>query len=134
VDTVNGLAHLSDAELITTKPGFGNVTHEMEMIRRLKAAIETLTGETIAARQSSERVSARLGAGRSCRRTRAHPPCPRRDQRPALCSHSQAALALAGSDLGHPRRLASTVVRVVNTGTGWVRADQSSAGVQQGSA
>jgi hypothetical protein len=39
VHDVNELAGLSDAELIATKPGTGNVTHEMEMTRRLKAAI-----------------------------------------------------------------------------------------------
>jgi hypothetical protein len=54
------LASLSDAELIATSPSIQNVTHQMEMDRRLKVAIVDLTTETIAARKSSDKTAARL--------------------------------------------------------------------------
>jgi hypothetical protein len=60
VDSVNQLAQLGDAELIATAPGLTNETHQMEMSRRLKVAIQELTGETVAARVSSDRASARI--------------------------------------------------------------------------
>lgn len=60
VDNVNRLAHLSDAELIATAPGIPNESHQMEMNRRLKAAITDLTAETIASRKSSERAARRI--------------------------------------------------------------------------
>jgi hypothetical protein len=60
VDSVNQLAQLGDAELIATAPGLANETHQMEMSRRLKVAIQELTGETVAARESSDRASARI--------------------------------------------------------------------------
>jgi hypothetical protein len=55
LDSVNQLANLSDAELIATSPTIQNLTHQMEMDRRLKVAIVELTSETIAARKSSDR-------------------------------------------------------------------------------
>lgn len=60
VDSVNQLAKLGDAELIATAPGLANETHQMEMSRRLKVAIGELTSETVAARRSSDRASARI--------------------------------------------------------------------------
>jgi hypothetical protein len=60
VSSVEGLAALSDAELIATAPGIRTDTHELELSRRLKSAIEELTAETIAARESSDRASARI--------------------------------------------------------------------------
>jgi len=60
LDSVNQLANLSDAELIATSPSIQNVTHQMEMDRRLKVAIVDLTTETIAARQSSDKAARRL--------------------------------------------------------------------------
>ncbi len=60
VESVNQLARVSDAELIATAPGLTNETHQMEMSRRLKVAIQELTGETVAARESSDRASARI--------------------------------------------------------------------------
>ena len=47
--SVNQLANLGDAELIASSPSIQNVTHQMEMDRRLKVAIVDLTTETIAA-------------------------------------------------------------------------------------
>jgi hypothetical protein len=38
----------------------GNQNHQMELTRRLKVAITELTGETIAARDSSDKASARI--------------------------------------------------------------------------
>lgn len=60
LDSVNRLANISDAELIATAPGIPNVSHQMEMDRRLKVATAELTAETIAARESSERVGRRV--------------------------------------------------------------------------
>ena len=60
VDNVNRLASVSDAELIAAAPGIPSQTHQMEMSRRLKAAIMDLTVETIASRKSSERAARRL--------------------------------------------------------------------------
>jgi hypothetical protein len=40
VSNVNELARLGDTELIATSPGLGNGTHQMELSRRLKVAIE----------------------------------------------------------------------------------------------
>jgi hypothetical protein len=56
LDSVNQLASLSDDELIATDHSIPSVTHQMEMNRRLKAAITELTRETVAARKSSELV------------------------------------------------------------------------------
>jgi hypothetical protein len=56
LDSVTQLASLSDAELISTDPSIPGATHQMELSRRLKVAIRELTGETVAARKSSERV------------------------------------------------------------------------------
>jgi hypothetical protein len=60
VESINQLARLSDAELIATAPSLANETHQMEMSRRLKSAIQELASETIAARKSSDRTAARL--------------------------------------------------------------------------
>ena len=60
VDNVSHLARLSDAALIATAPGLASETHQMELTRRLKVAIQDLTGETIAARKSSDRAAARI--------------------------------------------------------------------------
>jgi hypothetical protein len=60
LDSVNQLANLGDAELIASAPGIPNVSHQMEMDRRLKVAIADLTTETIAARKSSDRTAGRL--------------------------------------------------------------------------
>jgi hypothetical protein len=60
VESVNKLASLSDAELIATNPAIPSESHQMEMARRLKEAIRELTGETVAARKSADRASARI--------------------------------------------------------------------------
>jgi hypothetical protein len=60
LDSVNQLGNLSDAELIANAPGIPNVSHQMEMDRRLKVAIMDLTTETIAARKASDRTAGRL--------------------------------------------------------------------------
>jgi hypothetical protein len=51
VDGVRSLSALSDVELIATDPTIPGAKHQMEMQRRLKVAIETLTIETILARK-----------------------------------------------------------------------------------
>jgi hypothetical protein len=48
VDGVRRLSDLSDVELIATDPSIPGAKHQMEMQRRLKAAVEALTVETIA--------------------------------------------------------------------------------------
>lgn len=60
LDSVNQLANLSDAELIATSPSLQNVTHQMEMDRRLTVAIVELTDETIADRNSADRTARRI--------------------------------------------------------------------------
>jgi hypothetical protein len=60
LDGINKLAQFSDAELIATAPGLADESHQMEMARRLKAAIGELTAETIAARMSAGRASGRI--------------------------------------------------------------------------
>lgn len=60
LNDVNGLAGLSDAELIATTHAIPSQNHQMELMRRLKVAMTELTGETIAARVSSDRASARI--------------------------------------------------------------------------
>jgi len=59
-DSVNQLGKLSDAELIAKDPGIPNVSHQMELDRRLKVAITDLTTETIDARKASDRTARRL--------------------------------------------------------------------------
>jgi hypothetical protein len=61
-ETAERLARMSDGDLIASAPGYPGPHHEMEMQRRLKYAVEALTAETIASRQSSERLTARLDA------------------------------------------------------------------------
>jgi hypothetical protein len=53
-------AHLGDAELIATAPGIPSETHQMELTRGLEAAIQELTAETVAGRQSLYKASARI--------------------------------------------------------------------------
>lgn len=60
IDNVNKLAGLSDAELIATNPAIPTESHQMEMSRRLKAALQELTSETAGARKSVDRASARI--------------------------------------------------------------------------
>lgn len=60
-DHVDKLPDLSDDELIASMPaGQVSATNHMELTRRLKNAIEELTGETITARRSSEKASTRV--------------------------------------------------------------------------
>jgi hypothetical protein len=60
LDGINQLARLSDAELIATTPGIPNESHQMEMTRRLKVAIEGLTEVTVTAGRSADRASSRI--------------------------------------------------------------------------
>ena len=60
VESINQLARLGDAELIAQAPGIPSPSHEMEMNRRLKAAIGDLTGEIVTFRESSDRASRRI--------------------------------------------------------------------------
>jgi hypothetical protein len=55
LDGINKLAELSNAELIATAPGIPNESHQMEMTRRLKVAIEGLTEVTVTAGKSADR-------------------------------------------------------------------------------
>ena len=57
VDRVHDLSDLSDVELIATDPTIPGAKHQMEMQRRLKVAIETLTIETVLARKVATRVA-----------------------------------------------------------------------------
>ena len=50
VRSVQGLAGLSDEELIARDPSISSRTYQMEMQRRLKVAIQELTRETAKAR------------------------------------------------------------------------------------
>lgn len=59
LDGINQLARLSDAELIAT-PGIPNESHQMEMTRQLKVAIEGLTEVTVTAGKSADRASSRI--------------------------------------------------------------------------
>jgi hypothetical protein len=60
VATAREREDVPDAELIATAPGVPNVTHQMEMDRRLKAAIEDLTGEVVTSRKSADRLARRV--------------------------------------------------------------------------
>lgn len=60
VSNVRGLAALGDAELIATDHSIPSISNQLELTRRLKAAIEDLTAETAAARMSSDRAAARV--------------------------------------------------------------------------
>jgi hypothetical protein len=51
---------MSDAHLIASAPSFPGPHHETEMDRRLKDAVEKLTGEITAFRESSERPLTRV--------------------------------------------------------------------------
>jgi hypothetical protein len=62
LETAERLAKMSDADLIATAPGFPGPHHEMEMNRRLKDAVEKLTGEITVFRESSERLTGQLDA------------------------------------------------------------------------
>jgi hypothetical protein len=62
LETAQRLAKMSDADLIASAPGFPGPHHEMEMNRRLKDAVEKLTGEITAFRESSERLTGLLDA------------------------------------------------------------------------
>jgi hypothetical protein len=53
VDGVRGLSELSDVELIATDPSIPGAKRQMEMQRRLKAAIDALTVETVRGRKVS---------------------------------------------------------------------------------
>jgi hypothetical protein len=52
--------HVSDTDLIATAPGIPNVTHQMELDRRLKVAIEDLTAEVVTSRKSADRLARRV--------------------------------------------------------------------------
>ncbi len=60
VDHAHELSKLSDEELIGRAPGFPGPHHEMEMNRRLKAAIEKLTTELVTFRKSSDVAARKL--------------------------------------------------------------------------
>jgi hypothetical protein len=51
VDGVRSLSDLSDVELIATDHSIPSARNQMEMQRRLNAAIETLTAETVLGRK-----------------------------------------------------------------------------------
>jgi hypothetical protein len=53
VDGVRGLSELSDVEFVATDPSIPGAKHQMEMQRRLKAAIDALTVETVRGRKVS---------------------------------------------------------------------------------
>ncbi len=54
------LSQLSDGRLIGQAPGFPGPHHETEMNRRLKGAIERLTGEFVSFRESSDAAAGKL--------------------------------------------------------------------------
>ena len=56
LDGVRKLSDVPDDELIATDTSIPSAQHQMEM-RRLKVAIERLTGETVAARKSANRAA-----------------------------------------------------------------------------
>lgn len=49
-----------DADLISSAPGFPGPQHEMEMQRRLKAAVVELTGELVKFREASDDAASRM--------------------------------------------------------------------------
>jgi hypothetical protein len=51
---------MRDQQLIIGATGEVQAQHQMEMQRRLKDAVETLTSETLTSRESSERVGGQL--------------------------------------------------------------------------
>src|SRR5260221_12993309 len=55
IDSVNQLAGVNDAELIATNPAIPSESHQMEMSRRPKAAIQELTPGENAARRAADR-------------------------------------------------------------------------------
>ena len=57
---VREIEQVSDAELIATTPGLTDESHSMEMSRRLKVAVENLTGEVITSRESADRLARRV--------------------------------------------------------------------------
>lgn len=57
LDGVRKLSDVPDDELIATDTSIPSAQHQMEMQRRLKVAIERLTGETVAARKSANRAA-----------------------------------------------------------------------------
>jgi hypothetical protein len=60
VNHAQELRKLSDAELLARAPGLPGPHHEMEMNRRLKAAVEKLTVELVAFRGSSDAAARKL--------------------------------------------------------------------------
>lgn len=60
LDHAERLSQLSDKELTGRAPGFPGPHHEMEMNRRLKVAIQRLTGELVKFRESSDAASRKL--------------------------------------------------------------------------
>jgi hypothetical protein len=60
VDHARELSKSSDVELIGRAPDFPGPHHEMEMNRRLKAAIEKLTTELVTFRKSSDVAARKL--------------------------------------------------------------------------
>lgn len=62
-EQVRQLAQLSDTDLVTVTPASTSLSRplpQMEMQRRLKAATETLTAETIRSRESSDSAARKL--------------------------------------------------------------------------
>jgi hypothetical protein len=60
LDHAEQVSRLSDEELIGQAPGFPGPHHEMEMNRRLKVAIERLTGELVTFRKSADAAASKL--------------------------------------------------------------------------
>lgn len=60
IERAGHLGDLPDQEVIAFQPGPSDDRHLMEMIRRLKVAVENLTGEVIASRQSADRLAGRV--------------------------------------------------------------------------
>jgi hypothetical protein len=62
VGGVRQMANISDAELIATDLSIPSARNQMEMQRRLKVAIETLTAETILGRKAANRAAVTIVA------------------------------------------------------------------------
>ncbi|HLM88264.1 MAG TPA: hypothetical protein VK284_04415 [Streptosporangiaceae bacterium] len=60
IGTVHERQQLPDADLIAHAPGFPGPAYEMEMQRRLKAAITELTSELVNFRMSSDEAASRI--------------------------------------------------------------------------
>jgi len=60
LEIVRQRENVSDEELIAREPAIPGAGHQMEMNRRLKAAIADLTGEVTTSRRSPDRLATRI--------------------------------------------------------------------------